>query len=276
MNQNLKKMATALRALSADMIEKAKSLDLSAYAITDHCEVSQWYSIEHYGFEPNGYDDYNYDRMFESSMQENMKAKEIIGDKFNFICGIELGQATHDFELAEKIVSDKRLDFVIGSTHKLPNYDDFAFIDYSKYDIPDLMEKYFDETYKLCKWGKFDVLGHLTYLLRYTKCKGGFDLDISRFDEIIAESFRCLAQNGKGIEINTSGYRQGYGDSFPSLKYVKLFRDLGGEIITVGSDAHTVDDLGSCVDKGAETALAAGFTRLCYFKERKPCFIEIE
>ena len=113
-------------------------------------------------------------------------------------------------------------------------------------------------------------------MLRYTKCKGGFDLDISRFDEIIAESFRCLAQNGKGIEINTSGYRQGYGDSFPNLKYVKLFRDLGGEIITVGSDAHTADDLGSCVDKGAETALAAGFTRLCYFKERKPCFIEIE
>ena len=138
---------------------------------------------------------------------KNTKAKEIIGNRFNFICGIELGQATHDFELAEKIVSDKRLDFVIGSTHKLPNYDDFAFIDYSKYDIPDLMEKYFDETYKLCKWGKFDVLGHLTYTLRYIEGDNGIKVDMNPYEEIIRESFKLLVENGKGIKAinSTSG-----------------------------------------------------------------------
>ncbi len=262
-------------ALAVRMAERAKELGLSAYAITDHCEVSQWYSIEHYGFEPNGYDDYNYDKMFESSMQENQKTKEIIGNSFNFICGIELGQATHDFELAEKIVSDKRLDFVIGSTHKLPNYDDFAFIDYSKYDIPDLMEKYFDETYKLCKWGKFDVLGHLTYTLRYIEGDNGIKVNMDPYEEIIRESFKLLVENGKGIEINTSGLRQKYGKTFPDFKWVKIFKELGGEIISIGSDSHCPEDIGKGIKEGAEIAKETGFSYLCYFKERKPQFIKI-
>ncbi|MGN0675135.1 MAG: PHP domain-containing protein, partial [Oscillospiraceae bacterium] len=66
-----------------------------------------------------------------------------------------------------------------------------------------------------------------------------------------------------------------YGDAFPSLKYVKLFRELGGEIISIGSDAHTVEDLGKNIKDGAEIALEAGFTHVCCFKERKPDFIKI-
>ena len=56
-------------------------------------------------------------------------------DRLNLICGIELGQATHDFNAADIVVSDKRLDFVIGSMHQLPNYEDFAFLDYKYYEI---------------------------------------------------------------------------------------------------------------------------------------------
>ena len=77
------------------------------------------------------------------------------------------------------------------------------------------------------------------------------------------------------LEINTSGLRQKYGDVLPSLKYVKLFRELGGEIVSVGSDAHTVADLGSGIADGAKTALEADFKYICYFKERKPNFIKI-
>jgi histidinol-phosphatase (PHP family) len=142
-------------------------------------------------------------------------------------------------------------------------------------DIYKLLESYFKEIYALCKWGKFDVLGHLTYTLRYIKGNFGIDIDISRYDELIAESFRTLIQNGCGIEINTSGLRQAYGDTFPSLKYVKLYRDLGGEILSIGSDAHTVEDLGKNIGDGAEIAKSAGFRHLCYFKRRKPVFIDI-
>ena len=107
------------------------------------------------------------------------------------------------------------------------------------------------------------------------KRRCGIEPDISRFDEIIAESFRELAAQDKGIEINTSGIRQGFGDTFPSLKYVKMFRDLGGELVSVGSDAHKVEDLGKNIAEGTEIARAAGFDRLCYFKKHRPYFVKI-
>lgn len=261
-----------------EMLEKACATGLAAYAVTDHAECNRWYSAEHYADDPT-YPYYNFGDDFENSVSAVTKLKEKYEGRLNLICGTEMGQATHNFEIAEKIISDSRLDFVIGSMHQLPRTEDFAFLDYgamSENEIYSLAERYFLEIHKLCQWGKFDVLGHLTYNLRYIKGNAGIDLDITRFDEIIAESLRLLAEKGRGIEINTSGYRQKYGDSFPSLKYVKLFRDLGGEIISVGSDAHTVEDLGKNVKDGAETALAAGFKHLCYFKERKPQFIKID
>ena len=257
-------------------IQRAAELGLAAYAITDHCECNRWYSQEHYPGETT-YQYFNFGIDFESSVSAVTELKQRYSGKLNLICGTEMGQATHDLEIAEKIVSDPRLDFVLASMHQLPKTEDFCFIDYSHYseeDIYALCRRYFEEIYKLCVWGKFDILGHLTYFLRYMS-KVGINPDISRFDDIIAESFRLLAHSGKGIEINTSGLRQGFGDTFPGLKYVRLFRDLGGEVISIGSDSHTAEDIGADVDKGAQIAAAAGFTRLCYFKERKPQFISI-
>lgn len=260
-----------------EMVNRAINLGLKAYAITDHCECNRWYSAEHYPDETT-YQYFNFGSDYENSVSVVTRLKEEYVGKINLICGIELGQAVEASGIAEKVVSDNRLDFVIGSIHQLPKTEDFAFIDYNNYTLEEiygLLERYFIEINKLCEWGKFDVLGHLTYTLRYINGNFGFDADISRFDEIIADSFRALVYNGCGIEINTSGLRQNYGDTFPSIKYVKLFRDLGGEIISIGSDAHTVEDLGKGILKGAEIAQAAGFHRLCYFKRRKPVFIDI-
>lgn len=260
-----------------EMVNRAINLGLKAYAITDHCECNRWYSAEHYPGETT-YQYFNFGSDYENSVSAVTRLKEEYVGKINLICGIELGQAVEASGIAEKVVSDNRLDFVIGSIHQLPKTEDFAFIDYNNYTLEEiygLLERYFIEINKLCEWGKFDVLGHLTYTLRYINGNFGFDADISRFDEIIADSFRALVYNGCGIEINTSGLRQNYGDTFPSIKYVKLFRDLGGEIISIGSDAHTVEDLGKGILKGAEIAQAAGFRRLCYFKRRKPVFIDI-
>ena len=100
--------------------------------------------------------------------------------------------------------------------------------------------------------------------------------DISEYNEIIAESFKLLAQNGKGIEINTSGLRQAYGQPFPTLKYVKMFKDLGGEFLSLGSDAHFPEHVGANISDGAKLAYDAGFDRICYFKNKKPQFIELK
>ena len=79
-----------------------------------------------------------------------------------------------------------------------------------------------------------------------------------------------------GIEINVSGLRQKYGKPLPDLGYVKLYKALGGEILTIGSDAHCTADIGRDISAGVEMAQAAGFKYLTYFKKHEPKFIKIE
>ena len=260
------------------MIERACDLNLAAYAITDHCECNRWYSESHYK-DATTYRYFDFGQDFENSVSAVTELKEKYRGKLNLICGVEMGQATQEFDVAEKIVSDKRLDFVIGSIHQVPDTEDFAFLDYSSMDwkaMYELMQTYMLEINKLCKWGKFDVLGHLTYFLRYFQNHWNLKFDISTFDDIIEASFHELVQKGKGIEINTSGLRNPkIKETFPSLKYVKMFRELGGEIISIGSDAHTVEDLGTGTFEGVKLAEEAGFRYITYFKERKPNFIKI-
>ncbi len=259
-----------------DMVRTAAEKGLAAYAVTDHCEVNRWFSIEHYGAEPNEYDTYDFGRDFEISMRENTRLKAEYEGTLNMICGIELGQAPCDFGLAESIVADNRLDFVIGSIHQISGQDDYAFIDYSKINVTELLSNYYKDVLSLCKWNKFDILGHLTYPLRYITGEHGIEVDMSAHEEMIREIFRTIINNGKGIEINTSGLRQPYGKALPDLRWVKLYRELGGEILSLGSDAHCTADLGKNLADGAEIALEAGFNQLCYFKERNPHFIDIK
>ena len=263
-----------------ECVRRAAELGLAAYAITDHCECNAWYPEEHYSAkEKEVLDTFDYAKDFEASVSAVTALKEKYAGKLNLICGTELGQILHDKEVAEKVNADKRLDFIIGSNHQIFGEKDFYYLDYEKMSMDDiyaLLEQYFKEVAEMCRTGLFDVLGHITYCLRYMKQRSGIEADISRFDDIIAESFRTLAQNGKGIEINTSGLRQGFGATFPDLKYTKMFRELGGEILSVGSDSHTVADIGADVQAGAEIAKAAGFTHLTYFKERKPVFVKID
>lgn len=260
------------------MIEKAISLELSAYAVTDHCECNRWYSIEHYGAVENGYDTYNFDKDYERSVSYITKMKEKYDGRINLICGVELGQATHDYEVADTVAKDNRLDFIIGSMHQLKNNDDFAFIKYENYTYEGIMllvEEYYEELYKLCCWGKFDILGHITYTLRYIEGNAGIKVDMSRYEEIIRECFKKLINNGTGIEINTSGLRQRYGRPFPDKELLSVYKELGGEILSLGSDAHKAEDLGKGISQCAEMAREAGFKYLTYYKNRKAQFIKI-
>lgn len=256
--------------------ERAIQLGLDAMAITDHCEVNRFYEKEQYiiDFEQK-YDDYGFGKAYENSMEEVTVAKEIYKNRLNLICGIELGQPLADPEVTEKILSDNRLDFVIASMHEMPKHDDFAFLEYTKENVPKLLEKNFEEILKIAKWGRYDVLGHITYALRYIQGEYGIEVDMKPYDDVIEEIFKAVIDCGKGIEINTSGLRQKYGDTFPTLPYVKLYRQLGGEIITIGSDAHSTADLAKGVNDGIEIAKQAGFDKITYFKGRTPYFLNI-
>lgn len=253
---------------------RAAELGIGVLAVTDHCEVNRFFSLAHYGVEPNGYDTYDFGRDFELSMQENTAAKAKAPEGVKLLCGIELGQATHELALAEHIYADVRLDFVIGSMHQLPGWDDFAFLDYSKVDAAALFHENLQEIARLARTDTYDVLGHITYALRYMAA-AGVQLELAPYREELAEIFRIVIAKDKGIEINTSGLRQAYGDCFPNLECLKLYRELGGKILTIGSDAHTNADLGKGIARELEIAREAGFTEITYFEKHEPQFIRL-
>ena len=258
------------------MIEKAISLGLKAYAVTDHCEVNRWYTEEYYGG-TKIYPYFDFKSDYERSVGYISGIKERYQGRIELVCGIELGQAHQFPDIAQTVVDDKRIDFILGSVHQLPQTEDFAFLKYEEMtqaEAEELLERYFIEICRLCEWGKLDSLAHLTYPLRYY-IKNGIKVDISKFDCIIESALKTLAQNGKALEINGSGIRQGAGMTFPTAKYAKMFNDVGGELITLGSDAHTADDIGSGICEAAKEAKSAGFERAVYFKQRKPIFIDI-
>ena len=202
-------------------------------------------------------------------------AVERLGGCIDFRLGIELGEANHYKEDSLRIAQTKGLDFIIGSLHNVRNTPDFFCIDYkSPEECGNLIDKYIEEHFELVKLGCFDVLGHIGYTKRYMKRKG-FDIGLSGFEDRLGELFKLLSESGKGIELNTSGLRDGTGSTFPEKSILKLYREAHGEIITVGSDCHRTEDVGANILDGYELLREAGFKYFTVFKDRKPEFIKL-
>lgn len=189
--------------------------------------------------------------------------------------GIELGQATRNFQKADRLLNRYRFDFVIGSLHCIRDMDDFAYIDFSGLNVELILQRYFEEMLELCQWGGFDTLAHMTYPLRYIIGKYQIPVDMKPYEEIIREILKTLADKNLALEINTAGLRREIGQTSPTLEYVKLFRKLGGELLTFGSDAHRAQDLGAGLDVAIDMAKEAGFSHFAFYKKREPRMLRL-
>ena len=234
------------------MCECAEMAGLRAIAFTDHVE-SDAYRRDHY------------DRVALQSFIDVTKARSAFRGKLLVCAGVELGQPMYDVATSEEILANLPYDMVIGSVHNFQNEQDFMYLDYSQWDITDLMNKYFDELIKLARWAKFDTLAHMTYPLRYIVGEHGMPVDMSKFSDKVDEILSLLVKNEKALEINTSGLRQKLGKTMPEEDVVRRFKQLGGEFVTVGSDAHYAKDIGAGVIVGLDRLFGTdmGTQRLC-------------
>lgn len=244
------------------MCEAAISKGLLGIAITDHADID--YLVEH-----------SFLQRLRQSHFEVRKAQNAFGESFIISSGVEIGEPDSNYELAGRTATLENFDFIIGSVHTIGDKHDFYYSDFKKDDPYAVLDAYFARMLVLAQWNKFDVLGHLTYPMRYMARDGRTDIDLARYDDIIDEILRTVAQNGKGIEINTAGMRQTLGELMPPLKYLRRFKELGGEIVTIGSDAHCAEDLGANIPDGMELLAQAGFTHFAFYKLRKPRMLSI-
>lgn len=185
--------------------------------------------------------------------------------------GLELGDALVDLPTTERLLAQApALDFVIGSVHMLsPAYDsqDLAWLrEPDEAACQSEIQDYLAQTLRMAQWGQFDVLGHLTLPLRYMNEQRGFSVSMNGYGAEIAEILRALIHQGRGIEVNTN---RG-GQPLPSPRWLMLYRELGGEIVTLGSDAHRCADVGRGIREGQALLRQCGFTRFCTFERRQP------
>ena len=191
--------------------------------------------------------------------------------------GIELGEGHRDPSLAAALAADPALDFVLGSLHLLPGYGDLYFQHYtSQAQCEALFDLYLDELEQIAALDFYDVLAHMGYGRRYM-CRDGVDaaMTLERFGEKIERVLRVVIDKGKGLEINCSGIRDGCGP-FPGEEILRLYRSLGGEIVTVGSDAHRPEDAAKGIREGVRILHACGFESVSVFRQRKPDQIKID
>lgn len=202
---------------------------------------------------------------------ELQEARERYAGRLTILRGIEIGQPDYDSVAAKKLVDAREYDIVLGSLHNGLHGLDFYYMkpeEYTEGQLCELWEAYLVLLAKIARTADIDVLTHILYPVRYVPAERSacFSMDLVRFEPI----FKALIERGIALELNTAAIRKGAMTTpDPGLKILKFYRALGGEYISIGSDAHVACDLGANFDDACELAKAAGFTHLTTFRKRQ-------
>ncbi|MCD7859704.1 MAG: histidinol-phosphatase HisJ family protein [Firmicutes bacterium] len=185
--------------------------------------------------------------------------------------GMEFGISEHNAEQLRADSVAREYDFIIGSVHCVQGLDVYWPEFWAGRRVEEVYRSYLEQTLRAVRaQDGFDVLGHLTYICKCTGNPTKAPLLYREHREIVDEILRTLACKGIGLEINTSGIGK-CGFYLPTADYLRRFRELGGEIVTVGSDAHHASRVGEYTREAAALALEI-FGHVCTFSARKPIF----
>ncbi len=239
-----------------EIVKAAELAGLKEICFTDHCDHHGLKDGKHYVFTPEEY---------------SLAYDNLVSDKLKIRRGIEMGLTQWNRDAAEAVLATREFDYVIGSNHYAGGMDPYYPEFWEGIDLDRGIKIYLTNILECIKLhDNFDVLGHLTYI-----CKSPYNpthktVSYGEVAELADEIMKVLVEKGKGMEINTSGVDRA-GDFLPSLDYLKRFRELGGEIVTIGSDAHDRTRVGQYAKEALELAKEV-FGYVCTFEQREPIF----
>lgn len=240
-----------------ELCAAAVKAGITELCLTDHCDL-----VDEHGNPDDSWDWTNIDGQLALAREKY--------PRLNLRRGIELGQAISRPEAAEKVLAEPNIDFVLGSMHVNPGGRDYYWIHYeTKAQCHQLMEEYLLCLLQLSKTDYYDSLAHLTYPLRYMR-RDGMAVDFRPFDDLVREILKVLVHRGKALELNTSGYRTNNGEPLPPEYILRMYRELGGDLITVGTDAHVPQHMNDGLERGLELLRHCGFRYLSLYENRKP------
>lgn len=247
-----------------DMINKSIELGLKEICFTDHVD----YSIITNNIEEDHTVDYNeYFRNIEY-FQNKYKDKIIIKR------GIEMGLQNHTLPKCMEDIEKNDLDFVIASIHTINKLDLIERHFYQDKSQFEAYRQYYEILYNMIrKFKNYSVLGHVDYVKRYGDLNNIIDDKV--FSDEIDEILKMAIYDGKGIEINTSSFRYKLPDLTPSSYILKRYKELGGEIITTGSDSHNPAQVAHEFERIYKGLEEMGYKYICTFDKMNPNFIKL-
>lgn len=220
---------------------------------------------------PEGFFDLNPD----SYLYEFLKCREKYADKITLCFGVELGLQPRLSRKNAAFSKAHEYDFIIASSHLCNGKDPYYPAFYEGRPQEEAYREYFESILENLKvFGNFDVYGHLDYVVRYGPQKdNGYSYE--QYRDILDKILIKLIQDGKGLELNTGGLLHGLREANPCTAILRRYKELGGEIITTGSDAHTPEHIASGFDRAAEMLTDCGFRYYCTFERRTASFHKI-
>lgn len=242
------------------MAEAARRRGLKQICFTDHIDLDFPGDIDFV------FDFRQYDREF----AEVKSAFPDIDIKKGLEAGLELRTAAG----MAKIIRKNELDYVIGSKHLVLGLDPYGSELWRLYSMREAYTAYLQECIECASACDFyDVFGHLGYVSKFCPFEDAL-LRYGDYADAVDTLLKILIEKGKGIEANTSGIKN-TGAVMPEIPIIRRYFELGGEIITVGSDAHEESAVGRAVGETLEALKSIGFKYVCAFERRKPKFISL-
>lgn len=246
-----------------EMVRAAMNRGLAGICITDHLDYDYREDPEEFLLDLPAY------REGIAQLQRQF------ADRFPVLYGIELGLQPHVTGQNRAVTAEWPFDFVIGSSHVVHHVDPYYGTYYEGRTEDEAYLEYFESILEnILTDADYDVYGHLDYVVRYGPNRNRF-YSYEKYRDIIDEILHQLVLRGKGIELNTAGFKYGLGHPNPTEAILSRYRELGGEILTLGSDAHKPEHVAWEFGRVPAILRDAGFRYLTLFRQRKPEFLPI-
>jgi histidinol-phosphatase (PHP family) len=249
-------------AIISKTAQSAQEKGISAIAVTDHCDIQYFIDRDMRGCIRN------------SVAETEQAAKEFNGSPM-ILKGVEIGEGLWNEKYAYEISMQSDYDVIIGSVHAV-RYKEidipYSCIDFSQMtddEIDEYLNIYFDDVLAMLNMGLCDIMAHLTCPLRYINGKYKRNVSSRRYEEKIVAILKYVIENAIALEINTSGIGTGLGLLMPDEWIIEKFKDMGGYLITLGSDTHISQNVGNGFVEALDILKKYGFVNCYYYKNRK-------
>lgn len=230
--------------------------NLKSICFTDHIDFFPEDWSKTYAFVPKDY------------FRSLNRVRYTYADKIEVLAGCELGMVRGIADEYDAYIREYPFDYVLLSLHTLENRD-IAY-EWAHTELPEVaLKNYYDEMYRCLKeYRNYDALGHMDYIDRYFPDKSLIP-PYSFYADEVDLILKHLIANGKALEVNTKGVRTGLFYFHPKVEILLRYRDLGGELITLGSDAHKKDEVGLGIRDAMKLLRELGFKNTYKFVSRK-------